>query len=302
MKESLRAIPKLEKERRDAVTALDQETARFAINQETDELRTGFADLPQILEHIEAVRNDVLRHVQLFLGRGTGRWSLPPPARQMRASNSRRALPESQVKGPCHNARGSGHPAGVDEIVAARPWLPARAPAHLAPGGGRANRRASGSGGQAQNTGPRPSFLNAGQDSANACCLTAQDPAHFVIADLREVSIVIADGDEMLLLFEADDVTNLLPQLRCNVGTSDGSCDYDPARPPSGGSPGGCAHSHARCNAIIDQYRDPAGNIHARSVAKVGSAAAFDLGQLAVPGALEFRVLDLENLNDGLVA
>jgi hypothetical protein len=72
MEESLRSIPKLEKGRRDAVNALDQETARFAINQEIEELRAGFADLPQVLDHIEAVRDDVLRHVQLFLGQPEG--------------------------------------------------------------------------------------------------------------------------------------------------------------------------------------------------------------------------------------
>ncbi|MGZ5900263.1 MAG: Lon protease family protein [Reyranella sp.] len=72
MEEGLRSIPKLEKERRDAVNALSQETARFAINQEIDELRSSFADLPQVLDHIEAVRNDVLQHVQLFLGQPEG--------------------------------------------------------------------------------------------------------------------------------------------------------------------------------------------------------------------------------------
>ena len=72
MEESLRTIPKLEKERRDAVNALSQETARFAINQEIDELRSAFAELPQVLDHIEAVRNDVLQHVQLFLGQPEG--------------------------------------------------------------------------------------------------------------------------------------------------------------------------------------------------------------------------------------
>jgi lon-related putative ATP-dependent protease len=72
MEESLRSIPKLEKERRDAVNALDRETARFAINQEIDELRAGFADLPQILDHFESVRNDILRNVQLFLGQPEG--------------------------------------------------------------------------------------------------------------------------------------------------------------------------------------------------------------------------------------
>ncbi|WP_395711216.1 Lon protease family protein [Reyranella sp.] len=72
MEESLRSIPKLEKERRDAINALSQETARFAINQEIDELRASFAELPEVLDHIEAVRNDVLQHVQLFLGQSEG--------------------------------------------------------------------------------------------------------------------------------------------------------------------------------------------------------------------------------------
>jgi len=83
MEESLRSIPRLEKGRRDAVNALDQETARFAINQESDELRAGFADLPQVLDHIEAVRDDVLRHVQLFLsqpeGESAARFDAMPP-------------------------------------------------------------------------------------------------------------------------------------------------------------------------------------------------------------------------------
>ena len=72
MEQSLRSIPKLEKQRRDAVNALSQETARFAINQEIDELRSSVAELPQVLDHIEAVRNDVLQHVQLFLGQPEG--------------------------------------------------------------------------------------------------------------------------------------------------------------------------------------------------------------------------------------
>ena len=78
MEEGLRSIPKLEKERRDAVNALSQETARFAINQEIDELRSSFAELPQVLDHIEAVRNDVLQHVQLFLGQPEGEFCDTP--------------------------------------------------------------------------------------------------------------------------------------------------------------------------------------------------------------------------------
>jgi lon-related putative ATP-dependent protease len=79
MEESLRSIPKLEKGRRDAVNALDQETARLAINQEIDELRAGFAE-PQVLDHIEAVRNDVLQHVQLFLNQPEGEPGARPDA------------------------------------------------------------------------------------------------------------------------------------------------------------------------------------------------------------------------------
>ncbi len=75
MEESLRSIPRIEKERRDAVLALDQETARFAINQEIEELRVGFAELPQVLGHIEATRQDILDHVPLFLGQSDA-----PPA------------------------------------------------------------------------------------------------------------------------------------------------------------------------------------------------------------------------------
>ncbi|MFO1160396.1 MAG: AAA family ATPase [Reyranellaceae bacterium] len=72
MEQALRSIPKLEKERRDTVHALDQETAQFAINQEIGELRSRFAELPQVVDHLEAVRNDVLLHVQLFLGQPEG--------------------------------------------------------------------------------------------------------------------------------------------------------------------------------------------------------------------------------------
>lgn len=72
MEESLRSIPRIEKERRDAVFALDQETARFAINQEIEEARAGFTELPRVLDHIEAVRDDILRHVPLFLAQPEG--------------------------------------------------------------------------------------------------------------------------------------------------------------------------------------------------------------------------------------
>ncbi len=72
MEETLRSIPRLEKERRDAVRALDQETARFAILQEIGEVHEAFSDLPRVLEHLDDVREDLLHHVQLFLAQQEG--------------------------------------------------------------------------------------------------------------------------------------------------------------------------------------------------------------------------------------
>lgn len=72
MEQSLQAIPRLQKERGEAVRALDNETANFAIGQEIDELRRLFSDLPQLIEYLEAVRADLTQHVQLFLAQPEG--------------------------------------------------------------------------------------------------------------------------------------------------------------------------------------------------------------------------------------
>lgn len=80
MEESLRSIPRIEKERRDAVVKLDQETARFAIKQEIDEVRVEFAGLPHVLDHLDTVRDDIMRHVPLFLGQSEGAPAAPVDA------------------------------------------------------------------------------------------------------------------------------------------------------------------------------------------------------------------------------
>jgi predicted ATP-dependent protease len=67
LEETLRTMPRYEKERRDAARALDQETARFAIDQEIQEARQDLVDLPAVLEHLDAVRADLLENTHLFL-------------------------------------------------------------------------------------------------------------------------------------------------------------------------------------------------------------------------------------------
>lgn len=67
LEQTLRAMPRLDKERRDAVRALDQETARFAIGQSIEEVRAAFADLPEVLDQLEAARADLIENVYLFI-------------------------------------------------------------------------------------------------------------------------------------------------------------------------------------------------------------------------------------------
>jgi len=65
----VRQLPKLEKERRDAVRQLNRETARLAVDQLTQEAKSGFADLPRLSEHFDAVRTDLIDNIAAFVGK-----------------------------------------------------------------------------------------------------------------------------------------------------------------------------------------------------------------------------------------
>lgn len=63
----MRAQPKLEKERREAVRALERETAQIAVGQSIEEMTERFADLPEVTAHLETVRETLIEHAGLFL-------------------------------------------------------------------------------------------------------------------------------------------------------------------------------------------------------------------------------------------
>jgi lon-related putative ATP-dependent protease len=63
---TLRALPRLEKARRDAIRALDQETAAVVVDQEIEEVRAAFVDLPGVLDYLAAVRADMMENLPLF--------------------------------------------------------------------------------------------------------------------------------------------------------------------------------------------------------------------------------------------
>ncbi len=60
-------IPAWEKERRDKVRELNRQTAKFAVDQLIEETHKRFADLPRIIEHIQAVRVDLIENNAIFI-------------------------------------------------------------------------------------------------------------------------------------------------------------------------------------------------------------------------------------------
>lgn len=67
LEQTLRAVPRLEKQQRDAVRTLDRETAQFAMAQPVEEVKAAFADLPKVLSHIDTICADLLDNIGLFI-------------------------------------------------------------------------------------------------------------------------------------------------------------------------------------------------------------------------------------------
>src|ERR1700722_20025962 len=69
LEDPLRVMPRLEKERRDAVATLERETARVAIEHPVAAVKAAFADLPAVLAHVDEMTKELLENVQLFSAR-----------------------------------------------------------------------------------------------------------------------------------------------------------------------------------------------------------------------------------------
>lgn len=67
LESTLREVPRIEKKRRDAVRALQRETAMVVIDQAVAEASAPFADTPQVVAHFAAMRADLLENFALFL-------------------------------------------------------------------------------------------------------------------------------------------------------------------------------------------------------------------------------------------
>jgi lon-related putative ATP-dependent protease len=76
----MRQVPQWEREHHDRVRALNRETTGFAIAHMMEELRRGYSDLPEIVQYLEAVEQDVKENVDDFLSPAAPEAGTPVPA------------------------------------------------------------------------------------------------------------------------------------------------------------------------------------------------------------------------------
>ncbi|MEE9139830.1 MAG: ATP-binding protein [Alphaproteobacteria bacterium] len=72
LQETLHRVPKWDKEQREKVRELNREVTRFAVGHLIDELRGGYGDLPNVLEYLRGVEEDVTEHAEDFIIAATG--------------------------------------------------------------------------------------------------------------------------------------------------------------------------------------------------------------------------------------
>ncbi len=95
-------VPRLQRQLRGKMEELDREMAEFTVASLMEELSKKYADLPQVLEHLEAVKEDVVKNVREVIAeeeRGSEDGApLPAPlARAISASRSRSMLNRYRV-------------------------------------------------------------------------------------------------------------------------------------------------------------------------------------------------------------
>ncbi len=74
LEQTIKQIPRWNKEQRDALRKLNEEVTAYTIGHPIEELLQTFADLPQVLEYLDAVRHDLIENVHGLISgeRSTG--------------------------------------------------------------------------------------------------------------------------------------------------------------------------------------------------------------------------------------
>lgn len=112
IEERLRAIREFEKGAREAVRALDTDTAAYATRHLMDDLRARYRDLPAVLEYLEALQHDVTAHLDDFRKGKDAETPTPPVPVPMPGAD--RPLPRYQVNVLVDNSGLKGAPVIVE--------------------------------------------------------------------------------------------------------------------------------------------------------------------------------------------
>jgi lon-related putative ATP-dependent protease len=81
LRHHIEEVPRWHKQQRDRVAALNREVTELATRQSIDQLKASYADCPQVLAYLDAVREDVLQNARSFVSDGAPAFGGPdkPP-------------------------------------------------------------------------------------------------------------------------------------------------------------------------------------------------------------------------------
>ena len=104
MNEAIRKIRKMEKEFQEQEKKLDQDVALYVVGHHMEELREKYQDLPQVLDYLKDVQEDILKNIDDLKRRP----SCPGPLSLSRAGAVVCAIPGERLRGPLRNQRRPG--------------------------------------------------------------------------------------------------------------------------------------------------------------------------------------------------
>jgi lon-related putative ATP-dependent protease len=114
----MRQVPQWEREHRDAVRALNRDTTGFAVANLMAELRSGYADLPDVLEFLDAVERDIKENVEDFLPQTPQQQQEsggPPVTAAAQAAMEDMRFRRYQVNVIVDNGHGQGSPVAYED-------------------------------------------------------------------------------------------------------------------------------------------------------------------------------------------
>ena len=90
LSEFLESLPRIEKEHRAAITALNAEMAEQVVDLNLTDLREGFAGIPALDSHFDALRKDLIANAELFMKAGSQSGEGPFPMASTRVHDTPR--------------------------------------------------------------------------------------------------------------------------------------------------------------------------------------------------------------------